>query len=74
MTRLRARRPRLRLNSESYRRLCRWVLERDGWRCQCCGRPSELQVHHISPRGRLGDDAEDNLITLCHTCHQFHHS
>ncbi len=69
MTPLRLKRPRLRLNPESYRRLCRKVLERDGWRCQLCGRRSDLQVHHIRSRSKLGDDAEINLVTLCHNCH-----
>ena len=30
---------------------------------------TELEVHHMQPRGRLGDDSESNLITLCHRCH-----
>src|SRR5713101_3568083 len=68
------RRPRLRLDPESYKRLREQVLERDGWRCQRCGRMSELQAHHISSRSQLGDDAEYNLITLCTGCHQLMHS
>jgi len=67
---LRLKRPRLGLDPKAYRRLCHQVLERDGWRCQNCGRLVELQVHHIRPRSRLGDDAEQNLITLCARCHQ----
>ena len=69
MTRLLPRRPRLRLDPDSYRHLCQQVLERDGWRCQSCGRSTDLQVHHIQPRSRLGEDAERNLITLCAKCH-----
>jgi 5-methylcytosine-specific restriction endonuclease McrA len=68
-----AKRPRLKLDLEAYRQLCREVLERDGWRCQSCGRKENLQVHHIQPRGRLGDDAEENLITLCSSCHKSLH-
>jgi 5-methylcytosine-specific restriction endonuclease McrA len=56
--------------SEAYRLLCREILERDGWRCQGCGRMEDLQVHHIRPRSQLGDDIERNLITLCIGCHQ----
>jgi len=74
MTRLRKRRPRLRLDPGPYRRLCQHVLERDGWRCQRCGSLVNLQVHHINPRSRLGDDAEQNLITLCGSCHRLMHS
>ena len=67
---LRPDRPRLRLAPDSYRRLCQQVRERDGWRCQICGRSNELQVHHICPRSKLGDDTGENLITLCNTCHR----
>jgi hypothetical protein len=51
------------------------VLERNGYRCQLCGGcPSEnehvvLIVHHIRLFGRGGLTADENLITLCHTCH-----
>ncbi len=69
MTPLRLKRPRLRLDPGSYRRLCRKVLERDGWRCQFCGCIAELQVHHIRPRSRMGDDALQNLVAVCATCH-----
>jgi predicted HNH restriction endonuclease len=30
----------------------------------------DLQVHHIQSRGSLGDDTDENLITLCVRCHQ----
>lgn len=51
------------------------VLRRDQFRCLVCGeRPSnnvhiELHVHHIRPWGTGGLTVENNLITLCHTCH-----
>jgi len=73
MTSLRPRRPRVCLDPESYRRLSRQVLERDGWRCQHCGRLTELQIHHIVRRSELGGDAEENLITLCGHCHKLMH-
>ena len=60
---------RLRLDAEAYRRICTQVLERDGWRCQHCGTSQNLQVHHICFRSRLGGDTDDNLITLCTSCH-----
>jgi 5-methylcytosine-specific restriction endonuclease McrA len=69
MADLRPRRPRLRLDADSYRKLHTEVLERDGWRCQYCGTSDCLQVHHICPRSRLGDDNDENLITLCAVCH-----
>jgi 5-methylcytosine-specific restriction endonuclease McrA len=51
------------------------VLERDSWRCQNCGSSGDLHVHHLAKRSKLGDDALDNLITLCATCHsRVHHA
>ena len=73
MKRLNRKQPRLRLEPDAYRQLTREVLARDGWRCQDCGTAQNLQVHHIRSRGRLGNDAEDNLITLCASCHQVKH-
>jgi 5-methylcytosine-specific restriction endonuclease McrA len=54
----------LRLDPEAYRLLCREVLERDGWRCQSCGRMEDLQVHHIQPRSGPGDDTAWNLLVV----------
>lgn len=70
MSRLRQKRPRLRLDPVAYRKLRQRVLERDGWRCQFCGSLTGVEVHHLETRSRLGDDTEDNLITLCVDCHQ----
>ena len=66
---------RLRLDPVSYEKLRQQVLRRDGWRCQSCGSMSNLEVHHKEFRSRLGDDSEENLITLCTACHaQMHRS
>ncbi|MBH8562687.1 HNH endonuclease [Nostoc sp. CENA67] len=52
------------------------VIQRDGSRCRICGRrPAdyvdvELHVHHIRPWGMGGLTQDENLITLCHTCHK----
>lgn len=29
--------------------------------------------HHLAKRGKLGDDALDNLIALCASCHRERH-
>lgn len=41
-------------------------------RCQICGdvRPRSLEEHHILPRRFGGGDHEDNLVTLCASCHR----
>ena len=62
---------RKRLASEPYRSLRQEILRRrDGWRCQSCGGRPNLQVHHIEASSHLGDDCEQNLITLCANCHR----
>jgi 5-methylcytosine-specific restriction endonuclease McrA len=57
------------LELASYRRVWMKVLTRDGWRCQICGSSSNLHVHHIMRRSSLVNDEEENLITLCASCH-----
>ncbi len=61
--------PGLRLDSVSYERLRQQVLRRDSWRCQWCGTMSNLEVHHRQFRSHAGNDSEENLITMCSTCH-----
>ncbi|TAL51903.1 MAG: HNH endonuclease, partial [Nanoarchaeota archaeon] len=52
------------------------VLKRDKFKCKVCGRRPdnyvdiELHVHHIRPFGDGGFTHEENLITLCDTCHK----
>lgn len=52
------------------------LLVRCGRHCCICRRfsPIQLQVHHIEEQGKGGDDAEDNLIALCLTCHSDVHT
>ena len=73
MSTIRPKQGRLRLDSASYAALRLQVLQRDGWRCQFCGSMSNLEVHHQEFRSQLGSDTEDNLITLCATCHHSTH-
>jgi 5-methylcytosine-specific restriction endonuclease McrA len=60
---------RLRLDPVPYGQLRQQILRRDGWRCQSCGTMSNLEVHHKEFRSHSGEDSEENLITLCSTCH-----
>jgi 5-methylcytosine-specific restriction endonuclease McrA len=66
-------RARIRAAPKQYARLRKEVLERDGWRCQKCGRSTNLDVHHMRRRSALGDDTEANLITLCRERHRVLH-
>lgn len=46
-----------------------FIYERDGYRCQICGRSTnDLEVDHIIPISKGGKSTPDNLQTLCHRC------
>ncbi|RYY08588.1 MAG: HNH endonuclease [Alphaproteobacteria bacterium] len=47
------------------------VLARDGFKCRYCGRAAPdfaLQVDHVVPRSRGGNDLEGNLVAACTDC------
>jgi 5-methylcytosine-specific restriction endonuclease McrA len=67
------RRPRIRMAPKAYAKLRKEIPERDGWRCQECGRSKNLDIHHLIRRSGLGADAETNLVTLCRECHEILH-
>ena len=64
----------VRLEQHEYEELRQRVLRRDGWRCQFCGSRAQLEVHHQQFRSHSGEDREQNLITLCTSCHSVIHS
>lgn len=48
------------------------VLERAGWKCQCCGdEGSTLHVHHlVYIKGDPWESPDDTLECLCEECHE----
>ena len=47
------------------------LMFRDGHTCQYCGkRPPlrELNIDHVLPRSRGGEDSWENLVTACRVC------
>ena len=53
------------------------VLNRDGYKCHICKTKKQgvkLEVHHIIFRSNGGGDSPENLITLCHNCHEKLHN
>lgn len=47
------------------------ILERDGWKCRCCGEQRRLEIDHIKPvrtHPELSFDPR-NLQALCGPCH-----
>jgi 5-methylcytosine-specific restriction endonuclease McrA len=60
----RMRRPTVRLTRKN-------VMLRDGHQCQYCARrPSvrDLNIDHVLPRSRGGEDSWENLVTACRGC------
>lgn len=46
------------------------VLERDHHECQICRSKKDIQIHHIIKQKNGGNNNEDNLVTLCSSCHR----
>ncbi|GGK84755.1 hypothetical protein GCM10009067_41150 [Haloarcula sebkhae] len=45
------------------------IIERDGNECLRCGGTENLSPHHIIPVAVGGENTDENLATLCKTCH-----
>lgn len=46
---------------------------RDGRKCRLCGdRSNNLEVHHLTYE-RFTRELQEDLITLCHSCHALVH-
>jgi 5-methylcytosine-specific restriction endonuclease McrA len=48
------------------------ILTRDAFRCRSCGRVASghnVNVDHVVPLADGGTDDDDNLQTLCRSCH-----
>lgn len=50
------------------------IMERDGFRCQLCGRDAQdqivLEIDHKTPWDRDGKTSLENLWTLCRECNR----
>ena len=56
--------------SKRYSIFRKFILDRAGWRCEKCGRPGALELHHIQPVA-AGGEAWDalNCQAVCRGCH-----
>lgn len=57
------------IGSRAWQVLRRQAIDRDGGRCTQCGRPGRLEVHHLVPLKDGGENTQENLTTLCRSCH-----
>lgn len=58
--------------SDAWKRKRHERMEMDGHACQLCGRrmaESGLEVHHLTYERWMHEDVQNDLVTLCHTCH-----
>ena len=63
-----------RLSGRRWTRTRRRVFERDGWRCQNCGKAGRLEAHHVQRLEDGGDPWDpDNILTYCRGCHIAEH-
>lgn len=59
------------MRSKRWQELRAQRLKIDNYKCQKCGRPFDLQVHHLFYPTELGtEDPYRDLITLCDFCHE----
>ena len=61
-------------SSRQWQHVRRQVFERDGYRCQKCGKAGRLEAHHVVHLSAGGTDAVENVQTLCRGCHIAHHN
>ena len=58
------------LQTEVWKQLRNERLAKDDYRCQKCGTAYNVQVHHLRYPEVWGEEnVDDDLITLCSSCH-----
>ena len=61
---------------QAYMRSAAWYAKReqrrmiDKSRCRTCGDTERLECHHVTYERFRDEDVENDLITLCHDCHE----
>lgn len=57
------------MSIEEWIKTTKTIRKRDRYICQYCGKFPAYVVHHIIPRRIRIDNSDNNLITLCRSCH-----
>lgn len=58
------------LNSPEWKERRNRILKRDRFQCRMCGSGKNLRVHHIHYPEILGTESDEDLITVCDSCHK----
>lgn len=65
-----------RIDKEKMRGIREVIVEQDNFQCSICNVTSnkaEFHVHHIIPLDNYGTNKNQNLVTLCYSCHNKQH-
>lgn len=62
------------LASQDWKQRRARILKRDNYQCKICGTGMNLRVHHIRYPDILGEEPDEDLITVCDSCHEKIHS
>ena len=58
------------VDRKRWRKVRLTILDRDGYRCQLCGKAGKMEVDHSTPLEHGGDAySPENLRCLCRGCH-----
>lgn len=60
------------IKSPQWKQRAAAMVVRAGFRCQRCGSPRDLNVHHKTYI-RLGEELPEDLEVLCRRCHRKEH-
>ncbi len=58
------------LASQDWKQRRARILKRDNYQCTMCGTGMNLRVHHIRYPDILGEEPDEDLITVCDSCHE----
>lgn len=58
------------LQSDWWKKTREAAIKNAGNKCECCGRPFDLQVHHLTYE-HLGFERDYELMCLCTNCHEW---
>lgn len=58
------------LYTEDWDTIRKKVYQRDGYRCQMCGKNGVIHAHHIVPLKISKNNSLSNLVSLCPKCHK----
>lgn len=58
------------LNTKFWKDQSLRVKARDGFSCRLCGQCKNIEAHHTSYKNNLFDVPDEDIITLCRSCHK----